>query len=162
MRLALHPTTEAGHRAGRILLGEPDLEALGIYGHRSHSTEDRRTMAVTDLAGFTVLISDDATAPLDLAAIAAEDGLSCVLAADASPPPLLAARFARQGLTLLLGAGTAGLAESLRFHQALQAHPGQEAAVAWTVAGKPLRRGEAVPFPDPLGACWGRRLPSPG
>ena len=35
MRLALHPTGETGHRAGRILLAEPGLEALGIYGRRS-------------------------------------------------------------------------------------------------------------------------------
>lgn len=159
MRLAIHPTTEAGHRAGRILLAEPDLEALGVYGHRSRGTEDRRSMAITDLAGFTVLISDDATAPFDLAAIAAEDGLSCVLAADADPPPLLAARFARQGLTLLVAASPTGLAGALRFHEGIGADPAREVLLAWTKAGKPLRRGEAVPFPDPLGARWGRRLP---
>ena len=160
MRIALHPTTETGHRAGRILLGEPELEALGIYGHRSRSTEDRRSMAITELTGFELLISDDATAPLDLAAIAAEDGLSCVLAADPTPPPLLAARFARQGLILLLNANTAGLAETLRFHEALRTGPGWEVLVAWTTEAKPLRRGVAVPFPDPLGARWGRRLPA--
>jgi len=163
MRLALHPTTEIGHRAGRILLGEPDLEALGIYGHRSRDTEDRRSMAITDLAGFALLISDDATAPLDLAAIAVEDGLSCVLAADADPPSVLADRFARQGLILLLNASPAGLAGALRFHEAVGAETKQEVLVAWTTEGKPLRRGEAVPFPDPLGARWGRRLPgAPG
>ena len=160
MRIALHPTTETGHRAGRILLGEPELEALGIYGHRSRSTEDRRSMAITELTGFELLISDDATAPLDLAAIAAEDGLSCVLAADPTPPPLLAARFARQGLILLLNANTAGLAETLPFHEALRTGPGWEVLVAWTTEAKPLRRGVAVPFPDPLGARWGRRLPA--
>jgi len=160
MRLALHPTTEAGHRAGRILLSEHELEALGIYGHRSRNTEDRRSMAITDLAGFALLISDDSTAPLDLATIAAEDGLSCVLAADPVPPPLLATRFADRGLTLLLGAGTPGLAEALLFHETLSAQPGQEVLVAWTTEGKPLHRGVAVPFPDPLGARWGRRLPT--
>ncbi|HSQ37461.1 MAG TPA: hypothetical protein VLS92_06180 [Acidimicrobiia bacterium] len=160
MRLALHPTTEAGQRAGRILLSEPELEALGIYGHRSGGTEDRRSMAITELAGFALLISDDATAPLDLAVIAAEDGLSCVLAADPAPPPLLATRFATQGLTLLLNAGAPGLAEALRFHERLSTGPGREVLVAWTTEGKPLRRGVAVPFPDPLGARWGRRLPS--
>ena len=160
MRLALHPTTETAHRAGRILLSEPDLEALGIYGNRSRGTEDRRSMAITELTGFAVLISDDRTAPLDLAAIAVEDGLSCVLAADAAPSPSLAARFAGRGLTLLLAAGTAGLAEALRFHEALGAEPGRKVSVAWTAEGKPLHRGEAVPFPDPLGARWGRRLPA--
>src|SRR4030042_561750 len=127
MRLALHPTTEAGHRAGRILLSEPDLEALGGYGNRSRGTEDRRSMAITELTGFAVLISDDRTAPLDLAAIAVEDGLSCVLAADAAPSPSLAARFASRGLTLLLEAGTAGLAQALRGHAAPGAAPARVA-----------------------------------
>jgi hypothetical protein len=160
MRLALHPTTEIGHRAGRILLAEPELEALGIYGHRSRGTEDRRSMAITDLAGFAVLISDDTASPLDLAAIAAEDGLSCVLSADAGPPASLAARFAAQGLTLLVAASPAGLAEALPFHQAALTDAKQEVLIAWTTEGKPLRRGEAVPFPGPLGARWGRRLPA--
>jgi hypothetical protein len=158
VRIALHPTTEIGHRAGRILLGEADLEALGIYGYRGRDTEDRRSTAITDLAGFAVLVSDDTTAPFDLAAIAADDGLCCALAADADPPSDLATRFADRGLTLLVGASPAGLAAALRYHEALRVEPGQEALLAWTVPGKPLRHGEPVPFPDPVGARWGRRL----
>ncbi len=161
MRLALHPATEIGHRAGRILLAETDLEALGIYGHRGRGTEDRRSMAVDDLAGFALLATDDPTSPLDLASIAAHDGLSCVLAADAEPSPSLADRFAAQGLTLLIGASLSGLAEALRFHEAVLCDAPQEVVVAWTVPGKPLRLGgEAIPFPNPLGARWGRRLPA--
>src|SRR4030042_1926161 len=135
MRLALHPTTEAGHRAGRILLSEPDLEALGIYGNRSRGTEDRRSMAIPELTGFAVLISDDPPSPLDLAAIAVEDGLSCVLAADAAPSPSLTARFTSGGLTLLLGAHTAGLAEALRVHAALGAVAGPWGGALARVAG---------------------------
>ena len=159
MRIALHPTTDVGHRAGRLLLAEAGLEALGIYGQRGPATEDRRSTAVTDLAGFTVLASDDTVAPLDLAAIAVEDGLSCVLVSGASPDHGLAGRFSRAGLTLLVAASPAGLAGALRHHQALVSEAGHEVLLAWTVPGKPLRRGEAVPFPAPLGACWGRRLP---
>jgi hypothetical protein len=159
MRLALHPTTDTGHRAGRLLLAEADLQALGIYGHRGADTEDRRSTAITDLAGFTVLISDDNVAPLDLAAIAVADGLSCVLAADASPDVSPGERFAERGLSLLVDASPGGLAAALRHHEALTAEPGQPVLLAWTVAGKPLRHGEAIPFPDPLGARWGRHLP---
>jgi len=159
VRLALHPTTDIGHRAGRLLLAEADLEALGIYGHRGPATEDRRSTAITDLAGFTVLVSDDTVAPLDLAAIALEDGLSCVLAASGSPDPGLAARFAGRGLSLLADASPCGLAGALRHHKALAARPGQEALVAWTIPGKPLRHGRAVPFPSPLGPRWGRPIP---
>lgn len=160
MRIALHPTTDVGHRAGRLLLAEADLDALGIYGHRGPATEDRRSTAITDLAGFAVLASDDTVSPLDLAGIAVEDHLSCILAADTSPGPGLADRFSRAGLTLLVAASPAGLAGALRHHEALAPAAGREVLVAWTVPGKPLRRGEAVPFPGPLGARWGRRLPA--
>jgi hypothetical protein len=158
VRLALHPTTEVGHRAGRILLAERDLAALGFYGYRGRAAEDRRSLVITRLAGFSLLASDDATAPLDLAAIAAEDELSCVLAAAVDPPARLADRFLRSGLTLLVDAGLSGLAGALRFHETVHARPEQEVLISWTVTGKPLRRGEAVPFPSPLGARWGRRL----
>ena len=32
-----------------------------------------------------------------------------------------------------------------------------DVSIAWTEPGTPLRRGEAVPFPDPVGARWARR-----
>jgi hypothetical protein len=158
VRLALHPTGEAGHRAGRILLAEPSLEALGIYGHRSPTTEERRATAITTLAGFTVLATDDTVAPLDLAAIAVEDGLSCVLAADLEPEPSLASRFATRGLSLLVAASLPGLAEALA-HRAEEGGRGS-LLLAWTRQGKPGRRDVAIPFPDPVGARWGSRLAS--
>jgi hypothetical protein len=158
VRLALHPTSETGHRAGRILLAEPGLEALGVYGHRSPATEERRATAITSLAGFTVLATDDAVAPLDLAAIAVDDGLSCVLAADTEPGPALAARFATRGLSLLVAASLPGLAEAL----AHRAEAGGSGALllAWTRQGKPGPRQVPVPFPEPVGARWGSRLPA--
>jgi len=158
VRLALHPTRDVGHRAGRILTAEAALEALGIYGHRGPGTEDRRATAISSLEGFAVLACDDLTAPLDLAAIAAEDGLSCVLAADTAPPPDLAARFAARGRCLLVAASLPGLAEALASR--LPVPPEEEPRlVAWTLEGKPGPRQVAVPFPDPVGARWGRRLP---
>jgi hypothetical protein len=162
VRIALHPASEVGQRAALILLAERDTEALGFYGHRGASTEDRRSMAITHLTGFSLLASDDFTAPLDLAAIAAEDGLSCVLCADADPPPSLTSRFTRPGLTLLIGAGLPGLAEVLRFHKTMRSQPEDEVLLGWTIEGKPLRRGRAVPFPGPLGARRGRPYPGGG
>lgn len=160
MRLALHPSGDVGHRAGRILLAERDLEALGVYGHRSPATAERRVMTITDLAGFTVLVSDDATAPLDLASIAAEDGLSCVLAAAVTPDPGLVARFAARSRSLLVAASLPGLAEALAQREASRAAAPYELLLAWTREGKTDRRETAVPFPDPVGARWGARLPS--
>ena len=159
MRLALHPTGEIGHRAGRILLAEAGLEALGIYGHRGTGTEERRATAITSLAGYTVLASDDAVAPLDLARLALDDGLSCVLAADTDPPPGLAARFAARGLTLLSAASLPGLAEALAHRAAGGGSAPGTLLLAWTRPGKPGPRQAAVPFPDPVGARWGTRLP---
>jgi hypothetical protein len=163
VRLALHPTTPSGHRAGRILLAEATLEALGIFGHRGTGTEDRRVRAITGLAGHTVLASDDAVAPLDLAHIALEDGLSCALAADVAPPPDLAAGYASHGLTLLTAASLPGLAEALAHRTATPSPASGTLLLAWTRPGKGSRREVAVPFPAPVGARWGRRLaPRPG
>jgi len=160
VRLALHSTGETGRRAGRILLAEPGLEALGLYGRSSPGSEERRATAITDLAGFTVLASDDTVAPLDLAAIAAEDGLSCVLAADAAPGPDLAARFASRGRSLLVGASLCGLAEALAHRASGEGAAPDALLLAWTSEGKPERGGLAVPFPEPVGARWGRRMAS--
>jgi hypothetical protein len=155
VRLALHPTSEIGHRAGRILLAEAGLEALGIYGHRGTGTEERRATAITSLAGYAVLASDDTVAPLDLARIAVEDRLSCVLAADTDPPPDLVERFAARGVTLLLAASLPGLAEALAHRAAgSRSEPGA-LLLAWTRPGKPGGREVAVPFPAPVGARWG-------
>jgi len=115
-------------------------------------------MAITSLTGYRVLASDDALAPLDLAAIAAEDGLSCVLAADVEPGPGLAERFAACGSSLLTAASLPGLAEALA-HRAGSPAPGSTLLLAWTRDAKPGPREVAVPFPDPVGARWGKLLP---
>jgi hypothetical protein len=151
VRLALHPTGEIGHRAGRILLAERTLEALGIYGSRLPGGEERRAMVITDLAGFTVLATDDTVAPFDLAAIAAADGLSCALSTDAAPAPDLAQRFASAGTTLLTGASLRGLAEALAGRALADAPPEANLLLAWTREGKSVPRGVTVPFPQPVG-----------
>ena len=158
MRIALHAVGEAGRRAGRILLAERDLAALGLYGHEGAPVSDRRTMAIRELTGFTVLATDDEGAADAFAGIAADDGLSCVLTA-ASVDPAVAERFTPAGTTLLVGANLAqGIAESLAVHEMARTDEIRAITVAWTVPGKPLRRGEAVAFPDPVGARWGRKL----
>jgi hypothetical protein len=157
MRIALHPAEDVGSRAGRILLAERDLDALGIYGQRGAGTEDRRSTAITSLSGFSVLATD-AEDGLALAAIAAEDGLDCVLACDATPDAALASLFTAAGRTLVIAADLAcGIAEALARHEMARTDVDLAVTLAWTDFGKPLRRGEAVPFPDPVGALWGRK-----
>lgn len=154
MRIALHSVGEAGTRAGLILLSERSLVALGIYGSGSIAP-DRRTMRITSLAGFDVFVTDD-PAPAPLAAIAAEDGLSCVVAGDV--PAAIGDRFAASGRTLLTGADLRGLATSLATHEAAALDGQVRSQAAWTVPGTALRRGVGVGFPDPVGARWGRAV----
>lgn len=153
MRLALHPTGEAGRRAGLILLAEAELVALGLYGYDGPRISDRRTMTIGGLDGFDLLITDDPE-PTPIAAIAAEDGVHCVAAGEVSAE--VAGYYSAAGLTLLDGVGLAGLAATLAIHEAARVEDSAEVTAAWTVPGKPLRRGIAVGFPAPVGARWGR------
>lgn len=162
MRIALHAVGNAGSRAGRILLAERDLAALGLYGHKGSSVNDRRTIAIRELTGFDVLATDDEGAADAFAGIAADDGLSCVLTAE-SVDPTVAERFTQTGTTLLVGANLAsGIAESLAAHEMARVDRVHRTTLAWTVPGKPLRRGEAVAFPEPVGARWGRKTTDRG
>ncbi|HSM01954.1 MAG TPA: hypothetical protein VK960_05890 [Acidimicrobiia bacterium] len=154
MRIALHSVGEVGRRAGLVLLGERDLIALGLYGHQGRRREDRRTIVIRELDGFDPLVTDDTDAASGLAGIAADDGISCVVTADEIDPEI-AARFTDSGLTLLTGANVSGIAESLAAHEVARTDRVTETTAAWTVPGKPLRKGEAVAFPDPVGARWG-------
>lgn len=160
MRIALHATGEVGRRTGRILLAEKDLGALGLYGQQG-ATEERKSMAIRELTGFSVLASDEPAVPdaLGLASIAADDGLSAVLTVD--PEEIaddLAARFRSAGTTLLVGAALPGVAASLAAHEAARVEDETAVTIAWTVPGSPIRSGEAIPFPGPVGGCWGRTV----
>jgi hypothetical protein len=162
MRIALHATGDIGKRAGRILLGEADLAALGLYGHSGGSGEDRRTTAIRDLEGYDVLVTD-APDGAALARIAVEDALDAVLAVHADVDDDVAAAAESAGLTVLTGASLAGgIAETLAAHEAAAAGEEISVRIAWTVAGSPRRRGVAIPFPDPVGARWGKTVSDEG
>lgn len=168
MRIALHAAGEIGRRAGRILLAEKDLVALGMYGHTG-GTEDRRTMAIKSLAGYDPLITDAHDAR-SFALIAAEEGMSCVVAAEPRVDRRLARLFLDAGTTLLVGAALGGgIAETLAAHERARTDRDRAVTIAWTTEGRPHRRGEAIPFPDPIGPRWGsstgrsrRRRKTPG
>lgn len=157
MRIALHPTAEVGTRVGLILLAERSLIALGLYGGVGELGADRRTMRISALTGFDLLVTDDPD-PVALVAIAVEDGLSCVVSG--SVPSAVAARFIAAGRTLLTGADLRGIATTLAAHEVARIEGPTEVTAAWTVPGKALRHGTGVGFPEPVGARWG--LPVPG
>ncbi len=158
MRIAIHQVDDVGLRSGRILLGERRLSALGIVGRRPSTVTDARLEPALDLGIYDVLVSDDTADPVAQAEAALEAGISCVLWADPDDQlAALAERYVTAGRTLLLGANLAGgLAPCLAAHETARATEVLDVSIAWTEPGRPLRRGEPIPFPDPVGARWAR------
>lgn len=164
MRIAIHQVDDVGLRAGRILLGERRLDSLGIVGRRPSTVTDERLEPVLDLGAYDVLVSDDVVAPADQAREALEAGISCVLWADTDDELAeLGEAFGAAQRTLLTGANlAAGLAPCLAAHEQARASEILDVAIAWTEPGRALRRGEAIPFPDPVGARWARQRSAEG
>jgi hypothetical protein len=157
MRIALHAAGDVGKRTGRILLAEPNLTALGMYGH-DRGAEDRRTTSIRSLSGYQPFITDAPDAR-SFALVAAEEGVSCVLASSPRIDRRLSRAFLQKGLTLLTGADLAGgIAETLAAHELASIDDESAVTVAWTMAGRPLRSGEGIPFPDPVGPRWASRF----
>jgi hypothetical protein len=150
MNIALDHTSEIGIRAGRLLLGEPDLDRLGVV-RRDVKDRDTRLMRVDRVSGFDAFVTDDPESTI--LAEAVDAGVPGVLWADedvSSVPsgtvPVLA------GANLVTGIG-----RSLAKREAGVAGPAAAVLFAWTEPGKPRRSGEPVTFPDPVGARWGTR-----
>ena len=161
MRIALNAIGEVGVRTGRILTAERDLVALGLYGDSTSIGQDRRTIAISSLDGFDLLVTDDLEGGSAVAALAADDGISCAIPGDANSDVI--DRFERSGSSVLIThCSLEGLAETLAAHESARADDPAETVIAWTEEGKPLRKGEAVAFPEPVGARWGKRRRSAG
>jgi len=160
VRIAIHHVSGVGVRAGRILLAERDVAMVGIVDRDPHPPEPR-IERVTDLAGYNAVGSDD-SAPQRQVEAALAAGVDCVLWIDA--PGLVAQygeEFERRGLTLLRGCNLgSGVAPVLASHEMARIHNALDTTIAWTEPGTPLRRGEAIPFPDPVGARWAKARPT--
>jgi hypothetical protein len=94
------------------------------------SGEDPRVQPVSDLADYDVVVTD-APDPLDLVEAALEAAVSCVVWRDGAEPH----EIALGGVVM-------------------------DTSIAWTEPGTPLRRGEAISFPDPVGPRWATERPS--
>lgn len=134
---------------------------LGLIGGRP-SGDDDRIHTVNDLSGYDVVVTDAPDAA-ELVETALEAGISCVVWADGDD--LAAAygdQFAEAGTTLLTGANVAsGLAPCLAAHETARGGEVLEVSIAWTEPGTPLRRGEPIPFPDPVGPRWALQRSNP-
>lgn len=164
MRIAFHHVDDAGLRAGRILLGERRLTALGVVGRRPSRATDRRLEPAADLSAYDVLVTDDVDDPLARAEEALAAEINCVLWHDGNEDvAALGHAFAERGRTLLVGANLAsGIAPCLASHETARSNEVLEIAIAWTEPGRPLRRGEAIPFPEPIGARWAKERKTDG
>ncbi len=161
MRIALDQHGEVGTRTGRILLGEPGLEALGLVA-RAPRDDDARLERATEVADYDLLVSDDTEEPVVVVRTALAAGIDCVIFADGQGfDEEYGPRFASADRTLLIGANLAsGIAPALASHETARGGEILEVGVAWTEPGSPLRRGEPIPFPDPVGARWARPSPT--
>lgn len=147
MKIALQPTTEVGIKAGRFLLGERDLETIGVLDSPV-ADRDPRVRSIDTVEGFDVIVTDDPeVAVLDQAIAASVPLVAWVDGEDLD--------LGDVDIPVMVGANLAtGVAQALvaREEPALPS----SIVVAWTEPGKPLRSGEPITFPDPVGARWGR------
>ncbi|MDP8959654.1 MAG: hypothetical protein M3N51_10790 [Actinomycetota bacterium] len=168
MKVAFHSEGTVGARAARLLLGERHLEALGFLSASISPEPDRRVSRVEGLEGWALLASDTCSEGHRRVQEALDASVPLVLWTD-DPRSLASARhhaedFEKLGLTLLVGSNLrSGIGPALAAHLAGQADEVLEGTLAWTEPGRPLRRGEAVPFPEPVGPLWARpgHLPAP-
>ncbi len=150
MRIALDHTSEIGVRAGRLLLGEPNLALLGIV-RRTVKDSDVRLKRVSDVSGFDAVVTDDPDSAIFAEAAAA--AVPCVLWSDTIPVADATAES-----PVLAGANlVSGIGRSLANQESAGAGPDANILFAWTEPGRPLRSGESVSFPEPVGPRWGSR-----
>ena len=150
MKIALDHTSEIGVRAGRLLMGEANLDVLGVV-RRDVKDKNSRVRRIDDVAGFDAVVTDDPDSAI--LAEAVSNGVPCVLWADT---------FDRQtdigDTPLLVGANlVTGIGQSLAARETDIAGPDAKILFAWTEPGKPVRHGEPLTFPEPVGSRWGTR-----
>ncbi|MEE9184678.1 MAG: hypothetical protein V3U39_09420 [Acidimicrobiia bacterium] len=151
MRVAVHATSTIGKRALRVLQGEPHVTEAGFWG--PEETEGK-TPTINDLRSVDVLVAEKIP-PKSLVEAALETRTHLVVAANEGGD--LGSSFAAEGISLVLGANpAAGLACCLAAQEAAFMDEPLEVRLAWTVPGRLRRRGEAIPFPDPVGSMWAR------
>ena len=157
MRVVVHPIGEVGRRALRILQSEPSVTEAAAWGV---TETPQRTRVVDDLDGVAVVVTDRSE-PNELAAACLEAGAALVTVDSWGGEP--APAFADAGLSLIVGANLqTGIAASLALQEVALVDTPLEVRLAWTVRGRQRRRGEPIPFPDPVGSLWGQEVEARG
>ncbi len=157
MRVVVHPIGEVGRRVLRILQAEPAVTEAAAWGV---TETPPRTRVVDNLDGVAVVVTDRPE-PDELALACLDAGASLVTATSWGSEPGPA--FADAGLSLVVGANLeTGIATSLALQEAALMDTPLEVRLAWTVRGRARRRGEPIPFPDPVGSLWAQEVDPQG
>jgi hypothetical protein len=156
VRIAIHQTSEVGLRAARIILAEPDLIELGLVGRDPKNDHDDRIRRADGLAGYDAVVVDDLDAADEITERALMDGTAVCLWHEYDSDPWDGG-FIDRTSSILTGTNLAsGIAPCLAAHERARGGHLMDVTLAWTEPGTPLRRGEAVPFPGPVGARWAK------
>ncbi len=149
VRILLDATGEVGRRTARILLSERDTEFIGLWRDTS-ATPRRRSGPADDATGFDVVVTDRERQIGDLVARASVAGIPIVTWVDSDEVPA-----GRTAAPIVTGANVgSALPEALLAHPSASPRDGEEVTVGWTEPGRPLRRGHALAFPEPVGMAW--------
>ena len=136
-----------------MLQAEPAVEEVVVWGI---DAEGSRAPLVDNLDGVDVSVTDRYE-PDDLARACLEGRSALVTTTSWGGEPGL--EFSEAGLSLVVGADLeTGIASSLAIQEAALMDVPLEVRLAWTVRGRARRRGEAIPFPDPVGSLWAREV----
>ncbi|MGI9648091.1 MAG: hypothetical protein ACR2OI_06195 [Acidimicrobiia bacterium] len=157
MRVVVHPIGEVGRRAVRVLQAEQTITEVAVW-----RTEEPgpRVRVVDEIDGYDVVVTD-LHEPDELAGLCLEAGAALVTPVSWGDEP--AGQFADAGLSLIVGANIeTGIAAGLALQEAALMDTPLEVRIAWTVAGRPRRRGEPIPFPGPIGSLWAREVDPQG
>ncbi len=152
VRVLLDATSEIGLRAGKVLLADADVAWIGLWG-TSPATRQPRSGPATSVDGYDVAVTDRADHLGDLVARCSVAGVPVVIWRDAEDiAPGGAA------IPIITGANVgSALAEILVHHPAARPTDDDAVTISWTEPGSPLRSGEPVAFPDPIGMSWTRK-----
>lgn len=156
MRVAIQPIGEIGRRVARVLQAEPAVDEVVAWGVE----EAGRLRIVESLETSDVAVTDSHK-PDTLAAACLENGTSLVTSLTWDDEPVR--EFGEAGLSLVVGGNIeTGIAASLALQEAALMDEPLEVRMAWTVRGRPRRRGEPIPFPEPVGSLWAREVDPQG
>jgi hypothetical protein len=157
VKVAVYPIGEVGRRVLRILQAEPAVTEAAAWGV---TEAPPRTRLLERLDGVSVVVTDGPE-PDELARACLDAGASLVTATSWAGEPGQA--FGDAGLSLVVGANLeTGIAASLALQEASLMDTPLEVRLAWTVRGRARRRGEPIPFPDPVGSLWAREVDPQG